>query len=48
MLYFTAHTYMILTEGEYFGYLEQYYAEDPTYVQRLKQMIKKQDLKNKF
>jgi dTDP-4-amino-4,6-dideoxygalactose transaminase len=38
----------IKTEGEYFEYLKQNYAEDKTYVQRLKQIIKKQDLKSKF
>lgn len=47
-LFYSTYLYDIKTEEEYFGYLEQYYAEDPTYVQRLKQMIKKQDLKNKF
>lgn len=47
-LYYSTYLYKIKTEGEYFEYLRQNYAEDPTYVQRLKQMIKKQDLKNKF
>lgn len=47
-LYYSTYLYKIKTEGEYFEYLRQNYAEDPTYVQRLKEMIKKQDLKNKF
>ena len=47
-LYYSTYLYKIRTEGEYFEYLRQNYAEDPTYVQRLKQIIKKQDLKNKF
>jgi hypothetical protein len=38
----------IKTEGEYFEYLRQNYAEDLTYVQRLKEIIKKEELKNKF
>lgn len=47
-LFYSTYLYDIKTEGEYFEYLRQNYAEDPTYVQRLKQIIKKQDLKNKF
>ena len=47
-LYYSTYLYKIKTEGEYFEYLRQNYAEDPTYVQRLKQIIKKQDLKNRF
>jgi uncharacterized FlgJ-related protein len=47
-LYYSSYLRSIKTEGEYFEYLRQNYAEDPTYVQRLKQIIKKQDLKNKF
>jgi flagellum-specific peptidoglycan hydrolase FlgJ len=47
-LFYSTYLYDIKTEGEYFGYLEQYYAEDPTYVQRLKALIKKNDLKSKF
>ena len=47
-LYYSTYLYKIKTEGEYFEYLRQNYAEDPTYVQRLKQIIKKQELKNKF
>jgi uncharacterized FlgJ-related protein len=47
-LYYSSYLRSIKTEGEYFEYLRQNYAEDPTYVQRLKQIINKQDLKNKF
>lgn len=47
-LYYSTYLSDIRTEGEYFEYLRQNYAEDPTYVQRLKEMIKKQDLKSKF
>lgn len=38
----------IKTEGEYFEYLRQNYAEDPMYVERLKALIKKRNLKSKF
>jgi len=47
-LYYSSYLRSINTEGEYFEYLRQNYAEDPTYVQRLKQIIKKQELKSKF
>jgi uncharacterized FlgJ-related protein len=47
-LYYSTYLSDIRTEGEYFEYLRQNYAEDKTYVQRLKQIIKKQDLKSKF
>jgi uncharacterized FlgJ-related protein len=47
-LYYSSYLRSIKTEGEYFEYLKQNYAEDKTYVQRLKQIIKKQDLKSKF
>ena len=47
-LYYSTYLSDIRTEGEYFEYLRQNYAEDPTYVQRLKEIIKKQELKNKF
>ena len=47
-LYYSTYLYKLKTEGEYFEYLRQNYAEDVTYVQRLKQIIKKEELKNKF
>jgi len=40
-LYYSTYLSDIKTEGEYFEYLKQNYAENPTYVQRLKQIIKK-------
>lgn len=47
-LYYSTYLSDIRTEGEYFEYLRQNYAEDKTYVQRLKEIIKKEELKNKF
>jgi hypothetical protein len=47
-LYYSTYLHDIKTEGEYFEYLRQNYAEDKTYVQRLKALIKKNNLKNKF
>jgi uncharacterized FlgJ-related protein len=47
-LYYSTYLTDIKTEGEYFEYLKQNYAEDPTYVQRLKALISKRDLKSKF
>ena len=47
-LYYSSYLRSINTEGEYFEYLRQNYAEDVTYVQRLKQIIKKEELKSKF
>ena len=47
-LYYSTYLSDIKTEGEYFEYLKQNYAEDPTYVQRLKTLISKRQLKNKF
>lgn len=36
------------TESEYYSYLSQNYAENKNYVQSVKDMVQKQDLKNKF
>lgn len=47
-LFYSTYLYDIKTEGEYFSYLSQYYAEDPTYVQRIQSIIKKYKLKEKF
>lgn len=47
-LYYSTYLTDIKTEGEYFEYLRQNYAEDPTYVQRLKALINKRNLKSKF
>ena len=47
-LYSATYLSDIKTEGEYFEYLRQNYAEDKSYVNRLKALIKKNDLKSKF
>jgi hypothetical protein len=47
-LFYSTYLYDIKTEGEYFEYLRQNYAEDPLYVEKLQQIIKKENLKNKF
>jgi uncharacterized FlgJ-related protein len=47
-MFYNTYLHDIKTEGEYYGYLEQYYAEDPTYVQRLKSIVSKRKLKEKF
>ena len=36
------------TEQDYYNYLGKYYAEDPSYVGKLKSMVNKHKLKNKF
>ena len=47
-LFYSTYLSDIKTEGEYFEYLRQNYAEDPTYVTRLRALIKKNNLKAKF
>lgn len=47
-LYYSTYLCTIRTEGEYYEYLKQNYAEDPTYVQRLQEVIKTENLKSKF
>ena len=47
-LFYSTYLYDIKTEGEYFEYLKQNYAADPNYVERLKEMIKRYHLKEKF
>lgn len=47
-LFYSTYLSDIKTEGEYFEYLRQNYAEDPTYVQRLRSLIQKNNLKAKF
>lgn len=47
-LFYSTYLYDIKTEGEYYEYLNQYYAEDPTYVQRLRSFVNKNNLKSKF
>jgi len=36
------------TEQDYYNYLGKYYAEDPSYISKLKSMVNKHKLKNKF
>jgi uncharacterized FlgJ-related protein len=47
-LYYSTYLSDIKTEGEYYEFLRQNYAEDPTYVTRLKSLIKTRKLKEKF
>ena len=47
-LFYSTYLYDVKTEGEYYGYLEQYYAEDSTYVQRIKGIVASRNLKSKF
>lgn len=41
-----AYMHEIKTEDEYYQYLGQYYAEDPTYVEKLKKIVNKMKLKD--
>lgn len=47
-MYYNSYLRKIKTEDEYYEYLRQNYAEDPDYVPRLKQIIKKKKLKHLF
>lgn len=47
-LYSATYLSKLTTEEDYFSYLEQYYAEDEKYVNKLKRLIKEQDLKSIF
>ena len=47
-LYYSTYLSDIKTEGEYYEFLRQNYAEDPTYVTRLKSLIQTKKLKEKF
>jgi uncharacterized FlgJ-related protein len=47
-LFYNTYLLNLKTEGEYYGYLQQYYAEDPNYVERLKNIINNKKLKEKF
>ena len=44
-LYYSTYLSKIRTESEYFEYLNQSYAQDPNYVVKLKNIIRKQNLK---
>lgn len=47
-LYSATYLSKLKTEDQYYQYLQQYYAEDTTYVKRLKQIIKKERLNEVF
>jgi len=47
-MYYNSYLRKIKTEDEYFEYLKQNYAEDPDYVPRLKDIIRKKNLKKLF
>ena len=47
-MYYSTYLYKITTEENYYNYLQQYYAENPEYVSKLKEIIKQKDLINKF
>lgn len=47
-LYSATYLSSIKTEDEYYSYLGQYYAEDPSYVDKLKRIIADKDLKSLF
>lgn len=47
-LYAATYLKTLSTESQYYNYLEQYYAEDPEYVRKLKKLIESQDLKKVF
>lgn len=47
-LYYSTYLSDIKTEGEYYEFLRQNYAEDPMYVTRLQNIIKTKNLKSKF
>lgn len=47
-LYSATYLSKLKTEDQYYQYLQQHYAEDTTYVKRLKQIIKKEKLYELF
>ena len=47
-LYYASYLRKLNTEKEYYEYLSKHYAEDKTYVSKLKAMVKKEKLKEKF
>lgn len=47
-LYHNAYLNKLRTESQYYSYLSQNYAEDPQYVTKLKNIIERENLKNKF
>jgi len=47
-LYAATYLKTLNTETQYYNYLEQYYAEDPEYVKKLKRLVETQELKKVF
>jgi uncharacterized FlgJ-related protein len=42
-MYYSTYLYRITTEENYYSYLQQYYAEDVEYVDKLKKIVKQQN-----
>lgn len=47
-LYYNAYLNKLKTESQYYSYLSQNYATDPEYVNKLKNIIQRDNLKDKF
>ena len=47
-LYSATYLHKLKSEQEYYEYLSKFYAEDTSYVKRLKEIITKENLKSKF
>lgn len=47
-LYSATYLHKLKSEREYYEYLSKFYAEDTSYVNRLKEIITKENLKSKF
>lgn len=47
-LYVTCYLSKISTEEMYYSYLQQFYAEDPNYVSKIKNIVEQQKLKSLF
>ena len=47
-LYYATYLSRLTTEAEYFNFLSEYYAQDPQYVVKLKEIIIKEELKSLF
>ena len=46
--YYSSYLRQLVTEEDYFNYLSQNYAEDPNYLSKLKRIIVRDSLKQKF
>lgn len=47
-LYYSTYLSKLTTEDDYYSYLSQYYAEDTSYVSKIKNIIQNENLKSKF